>query len=210
MATTLGAAIASRVYSSATAKWVGLVMTTVALGTAASMRRRDHLALHAADAALDLGVALEHLVLVLDFLLGHLQRLAQLVALEQVVRGGDRREARSGARLTSVSTVVPRRAGGVRQADAAQERRASRRSGWTTPQATHASAVATMRDAHEVEAGLRRHQPLEAVDRAQLAEVRLQRLPRHVPAALRRHRGERRRRPPSAMTGPTISASEPR
>ena len=102
-----GAAISSRRYSSATAKWVGLVMTTVAFLTSLEHPAARHLALDAADAALDLGVAFAAAALRrCTSCLRHLQRLHQPVALQAVVGERERRErprrpARAASRRAS-------------------------------------------------------------------------------------------------------------
>ena len=84
----------------------------------------------------------------------------------------------------------PGRAGGVGDADAAQERRGLDEGLDDAPGHPRQRRSRRCATRTRSSAGLGRHQALDAVDRAQLAELRLQRLPRHVPAALRRHRGE--------------------
>ena len=56
-------------YCSATAKWVGLVTTTSAFGTSRHHALARHLALLAADARLELRIAFQFLVFLLDLLL---------------------------------------------------------------------------------------------------------------------------------------------
>ena len=84
LATTTGAAISGR-YSRATAKWVGLVMTTVARSTSFNMRRRRICRCSRRRRAFDRGIAVGLLVFVAQLLLAHAQVARQFLALQQVV-----------------------------------------------------------------------------------------------------------------------------
>ncbi len=93
MATQIGAFM-PRSYFSATAKWVGLVMTTEAFGTAAIMRLRDARLADLPDLALDRGIAFGLLELLLELVHRHLLALEPLPVLEQIVGRRDQREHR--------------------------------------------------------------------------------------------------------------------
>ena len=89
LAMTTGASICDLVPFQSTAKWVGFVTTTVALGTACIMRRRAHLALTALECRFRFGITFGLPVLVFDFLLTHLQRFFELPLLVRVVEQTD-------------------------------------------------------------------------------------------------------------------------
>ena len=71
LATTTGAPLAFASYFSATARCVGLVMITSAVGTAAIMRLRDISALRAADLRFDRRVSFRRATFFLDFIARH-------------------------------------------------------------------------------------------------------------------------------------------
>ena len=182
----------SRRYSSATAKWVGLVMTTVAFWHAGEHPAADHLALDAAHARLDLGIAFRVLEVVLDFLLGHHQRLGQLVALEEVVAAGNRQQAdrrlldqAASPRPTSRPRHRLARPGPV----AALPRDDTALSA-CQPRMPISVAATDIRSSSMPPR--RGPQPLEAGRRIEAVQVELQRLGGDVPAALRGVKGDHR------------------
>ena len=91
-ATQTGAAILPDSYLSATAKWVGLVITTVASGTAAIMRRRERSMRSLRMRALTAGSPSVCCHFFFHFLLAHAVALDEAVALQQIIEHRDHRE----------------------------------------------------------------------------------------------------------------------
>ena len=182
------------------------------LRTAREHAAARHLALQAADAALDLGVAFVHLALRrLTSCLRHLQRLRQLLALQPVVGGGQRSRTRSArACHSSVARVLPRRARrrppGVTRPSAARLDAAAAIDAAGDPRQRRRPRSATCTRSMPA---LRRHEPLEAVDGIQpLTSSSCSGF-----GATRSSRPARtRRRAPAttavSITGPTMSASD--
>ena len=152
-------------YSSATAKWVGLVMTTVAFGTACEHAAARHLALHPADARLDLGVAFAASSLRRGLPAasssGDCMQPPAAAAVVGAARSATKREARLPEQRRTDSQPSARRPAPASPApDAAlslQHRAARARRRSTPTTRSPISSVLT-----QVERRLRRREPLEA------------------------------------------------
>ena len=171
LATTIGAAISPRRYSSATAKWVGLVTTTVAVLTACSMRRRAISRWMRRTRALISGLPSFASRFVADFLARHLQLREPAPALDAVVGAAehDEREARPPEQA---STAGPSRRAPTRPASCRRARAPGRRTRAHEHVADRADDGHADERLEQLGAGLRRLEPREAGRRAQPLPVR--------------------------------------